>query len=204
MIKYIANSLTRNFIENNILNEENKDVCVYGLEIGISTLTSIFCVLLVSFFRNELLGGLIYLLFYCSLRTFAGGYHAKTHRSCILTFLFLYIGVMLFSRWSIFSHTGGVSVMLFTHIAVVFLLKTVDAINNPFSKGGRKKLHRISCFIIVIHSILIVSMLRWENFLHIGIYALLGDFVCCVLVVVGFIEKKIIQRRQIDESKISQ
>ena len=85
MIKNISNSVSRKFAEKGILEKNNVEICSYGLEIFISTMISVCMVLFISTFFTKPLEGIIYLLFYCSLRTYAGGYHADSEEKCYIT-----------------------------------------------------------------------------------------------------------------------
>ena len=85
--------------------------------------------------------------------------------------------------------------VLFFCNLVVILFDTVDTIINPFSDSRKKKMHRISIFIMLFHSVIIAGMLNIPALYGMGVYALFGDFVCCVLVAIGFVEKRIINGR---------
>lgn len=152
-------------------------------------------VLFISIICAKPLEGIIYLIFYCSLRTYAGGYHAKSHKSCILTFLGTYSLVTVILRFYMYDFKIVNFLVLFFCNLVVILFDTVDTIINPFSDSRKKKMHRISIFIMLFHSVIIAGMLNIPALYGMGVYALFGDFVCCVLVAIGFVEKRIINGR---------
>ncbi len=195
MIKDISNGVSRRFVEKGILDEENKEICSYGLEIFISTMISVCMVLFISIICFKLLEGIIYLIFYCSLRTYAGGYHAKSHRSCILTFLGMYSLVTVILHFYIYDFQNAIFLIMFFCNLVVILCNTVDTVINPFSDSSKKKMHRISIFTMLFHSAVIVGMIKIFELYGMGVYALFGDFVCCVLVAIGFVEKRIVDGR---------
>ena len=116
MIKDISNGVSRRFVEKGILDEENKEICSYGLEIFISTMISVCMVLFISIICSKLLEGIIYLIFYCSLRTYAGGYHAKSHRSCILTFIGMYSLVILILHFYIYDFQNVIFLKTVKHL----------------------------------------------------------------------------------------
>lgn len=195
MIKDISNSVSRKFVEKSILGKDSEEICSYGMEIFISTIISVCMVLLISIIFAKPLEGIIYLIFYCSLRTYAGGYHAKSHRSCILTFLGVYAAVTVILNFYIHDLQNVKFFMLIFCNLVVILFGTVDTIINPFSDAHKKKMHKISIFIMLSHSIIIAGMINIPALYGMGVYALFGDFVCCVLVAVGFFEKRIVNGR---------
>lgn len=178
-----------------VTGKDNEEICSYGLEIFFSTIISVCMVLFISIICAKPLEGIIYLIFYCSLRTYAGGYHAKSHKSCILTFLGTYSLVTVILRFYMYDFKIVNFLVLFFCNLVVILFDTVDTIINPFSDSRKKKMHRISIFIMLFHSVIIAGMLNIPALYGMGVYALFGDFVCCVLVAIGFVEKRIINGR---------
>ena len=195
MIKSISNSASRKFVEKGILGKDNEEVCSYGLEIFISTIISVCMVLIISIICAKTMEGIIYLIFYCSLRTYAGGYHAKSHRSCILTFLGVYALISVVLHFYMYDFQDTNFLMLVFCNLVVIVFGTVDTVINPFSDSRKKKMHRISIFTMLFHSVIIAGMTNIPELYRMGVYALFGDFVCCVLVTVGFVEKRIVNGR---------
>ena len=196
MIKNISNSVSRKFAEKGILEKNNVEICSYGLEIFISTMISVCTVLFISTIFTKSLEGIIYVLFYCSLRTYAGGYHAKSHKSCILTFLGVYAVVTVILHYYInYFQNANFLILVFCNSVVIFF-GTVDTIINPFTDYHKKKMHQISIFIMLFHSVVIVGMTNIPRLYGMGVYALLGDFVCCALMIIGFVEKKNCQRKE--------
>lgn len=83
------------FVQNKVIEEEEYDICRYGLEIMLgSTRDIILLVLLGMFFRRMLETG-VYLAVFCSLRRYTGGYHAKTRRGCCIATLAGYLLFMM-------------------------------------------------------------------------------------------------------------
>lgn len=196
MIKYIANTLSQKFVSEKILCEKDKEICSYGLEIIISSMVSICLVLIISIMNVRVMEGVIYLLFYCLLRTYAGGYHAKSHKSCILTFVCTYIAVICITKLSVIANKLMILFLVFFCIFVVTIFKTVDTINNPFSVHNKKKMHKIAIGVMLCQLLLIFFMLKVSALFEIGIYALFGTVVCCILIVIGFIENIIIREEK--------
>lgn len=196
MIKYFSNYFARKFVEKEMLDNGEEEVCSYGLEIIISTVISVSGVMLISIANERVIEGAAYLIFYCSLRTYAGGYHAKTHKSCILTFLCIYVTVNIITKYVIFFKAQiSVPLLIFCNITII-LLKTVDAPNNPFSKYNKDKMHKIAISIMLSHSVLIFCKLQISMLSEAAIYALAGDCVCCILVIIGYMEKNLFKRRK--------
>lgn len=70
--------------------EDEKEVVIYGLEAIVSTLVDILVILNIGIISDNLLGTIVYLLCFCSIRVLAGGYHANSYLSCLLCSIISY------------------------------------------------------------------------------------------------------------------
>lgn len=86
MINRFADRLT-NFIRNNTKIEPDMvDVYKYGVEITLSSILNIFWVIFFSFILSDIISGIIFLLGFILLKSFSGGYHARTYFMCNAVF----------------------------------------------------------------------------------------------------------------------
>lgn len=63
---------------------DNREVYRYAIELILSTLAGISCILILALLSHNLAFGIIFLLFFCPLRSVVGGYHAITYLKCLL------------------------------------------------------------------------------------------------------------------------
>ena len=63
----------------------HKPVFRYGIELTISTLSSILSILILSLLMNATTETIVFLTTYMCLRVWCGGYHAKTYARCFLS-----------------------------------------------------------------------------------------------------------------------
>ena len=68
------------FITNKIVQEEKRAILRYGSEIIISSTLTIGLCLVISGIIGQLVLCIVFLLTYCPLRIFSGGFHAKTQK----------------------------------------------------------------------------------------------------------------------------
>lgn len=94
MIKQISLKTASFIFKNANLDSELFEVYQFGIEFTISTLLNFFWVISISVVLNDVISGIIFLAVFISLRSFTGGYHAKTYFMCnalfILTYLLVY------------------------------------------------------------------------------------------------------------------
>lgn len=162
MIKYLSNKITVFLVNNNSIDNDDNEICSYGLEVIISSLINLVIVLLLGFIFGKFIQTVVFVLCYCSIRQFAGGYHAKSHGKCISTFLGMYI-VTLFIVENIDSIYLKAAILLIGILnwLSIFVLAPVEHINNPLSdleKIKNKKSTRVIVTIVLIGIILGLSI----------------------------------------------
>lgn len=95
MIEKIAEKIARFIYRNTACESEKFDIYKYGIEITVSSIFNIILILLCGFIVSDIFAGIAFLINFILLRSFTGGYHAKTYLMCnglfVLTFLIVYV-----------------------------------------------------------------------------------------------------------------
>lgn len=166
MIERIALKITEFIFKNTELNSELLEVYRYGVEITISTLLNVFWIIAASIVVSDLLSGVIFLAVFISLRSFVGGYHAKTYFMCnalfLLTYLLVYYinsVVSTFIEEELFSRI--LTILILLGIIPIIAFAPVQHKNKPLSE----KQSRI-CRIIGITMFILISIIALA--LHYG------------------------------------
>ena len=162
MIKYLSNKITSFLVCNNSIESEDNEICSYGLEVLISSLINLVIVLLLGFIFGKFIHTVFFILCYCSIRQFSGGYHASSHRKCIFTFLCMYIVTVLIVEniYSIYLKPVILLIGVLNWLSI-FVLGPVEHRNNPLSdleKVKNKKSTRVIATIVLIGIILGLSI----------------------------------------------
>lgn len=84
MLRKIAEYSTQLLIRNDVIREKQRAIYIYGFELFWSTFFGGFSILLLGSVLGYLDQAIFFLLFFLPIRTFAGGYHAKSYRNCFL------------------------------------------------------------------------------------------------------------------------
>lgn len=82
MFEKASEVVTRKLQENNTINEEQYEICRYGLQQGFTIILNIATTLIIGIIMRELLYAVVFMFLYIPLRSNAGGYHAKTATRC--------------------------------------------------------------------------------------------------------------------------
>ena len=82
MIHMVAKSIAVFLCKEAVINNEDKEIYQYGIEVFVSNVIGIVLIFLVSLFTGCLWQGVIYVTAFATLRVYTGGYHADTYMKC--------------------------------------------------------------------------------------------------------------------------
>lgn len=102
MISRLAKNIAHFFTLHNITEESKEVIYAYGMELLLSDVLNTFIVLLIALISHTLPAVIIFTAVFMGLRQFAGGYHANSHLSCMLTLTV----IMLFFSYGICNVSG--------------------------------------------------------------------------------------------------
>ena len=156
MIHTLACSITYFFEKRGLLEEKNKDICCYGLEIIISTICGMMSILLLAFLLGNFTFGMWYLLYIVPIRTCVGVYHANTYVKCNVVFVSFFIcAFILFecidSTSRAYDIIGGSNLL---SSIVVFLLAPLENKNKKLNVFKKRIYRFVSTVIYSIGGIL--------------------------------------------------
>lgn len=170
-----------------IFDPEDAEVYAYGLELLFSTAISIILVIIVSILFLKPLAWVFILLPFIPLRVTAGGYHAKTHFSCIFMFTVAFAALMALSVLT----TGLVTPWMLTGVSaacfsLVLLLSPVASKNKPLSDEERRKNRRKSIILSAAALLAVsVSFFTGAGLLIFFTYLVMGQLGAAILLVVA-------------------
>jgi accessory gene regulator B len=126
-------------INSEIVKEEDKDIYQYGLELLISTDINVAMVMTIGIFFHKTLQTILFLLEYCFVKRYAGGYHASTYARCIITFSVLYASMLFgFEAFNINRINMSAGFICTISILLVFVLAPVEDKNKPLESEERR------------------------------------------------------------------
>ena len=85
MINLISKNIVHFFVIQNTIKQEEEDIYRYGIELLVSTSTSLIASFLIALFFGKWYDFFVYYLLFVPIRMNAGGYHADTYGKCFLT-----------------------------------------------------------------------------------------------------------------------
>jgi accessory gene regulator B len=161
MLNRIVKNIVQFFYENKIIEKDDIEIYEYGLQLLLSSLFEILAVIVVSIFIGKLFLTILFLIPFCVLRTYAGGYHANSHFKCFLTLIFVYIAFLLMI-YLVNENIINYIALIFSVISELLVLRLapVESENKPLSMEEKHKYRKISIFVISVET-LVVLLLFW-------------------------------------------
>ncbi len=165
--------------------EEGQDVLVYGAELIISSLVEIVILLIMGMATKRLLETIVFLGFFCPLRSVCGGYHAPGYRSCTILFSTAFLIMLLFVRP---ISLGIQLVLLLISSIVIWRMSPVEDSHKPLSAARTKKLCYKSKIYLAVE-IVLFGMLYLIFYGEVFLDFIVCSFCCvCILLLIGIIK----------------
>ncbi len=138
---YLTVKIRKNMPE---ITDERAEVINYGLQLVVGEVPKIFIMLLIAYALGILKLSIISFLVVMPYRTFAGGFHLKTHIGCIVGTTLFYCGNVILSQHIIFEQFFIKAILVLAvwifSMCMIKLYAPADTENVPIiSKNDRKK-----------------------------------------------------------------
>ncbi len=95
MLHKLAEDISFYLITNNIIDIEDREIYIYGLELLISTLFTSISILILGFLIGNLIFAVTFLLVHFFLKSYTGGYHAKHYYECYIYSILVFIVLII-------------------------------------------------------------------------------------------------------------
>lgn len=175
----IAESLTNS----GIITTEDKELYEYGLHHGLLMIINLLTTVVIGLLFKMVWQSFVFMLAYIPLRTYAGGYHAKTQFRCYLLSIVIMLAALFGIREIPWTDSIGIGLTLCA-IGIILYLSPVEDKNKPLSPmevkvyGNRARIILftevfIMLFMIVLKQQQIASCIAAE-FVALSIMLILG------------------------------
>ncbi len=174
-MEHLANILTDKLVKWQIVKDEDKELYTYGFWQGAIFIFNFATVVIVGLLFHMIWHSLVFMASYGLLRPVAGGYHARTQRSCYILSIVLIIAVLCVLKWLPWN-TLVFLIMLLVSTCLVFLLAPVEDQNKTLDELEQrvyKKRSRIIVIFLLILAVLFMGIRQVQiaNCIAISIFA---------------------------------
>jgi len=197
MLHKLAEDISFYLITNKIIDIEDRDIYIYGLELLISTLFTSISILILGLLIEEWISGVAYLTVYFFLKSYTGGYHAKHYYECYIYSILVFIVLIFINKITLSVYKPIIGLLsLILSIIVVFKFAPVVNKNNPKTKEEIIKNKKIARRRILLLSIIIIlGYIVKAELLDLWFMLVLTD----ISIAYSILKQKVLERRKKSE-----
>lgn len=195
MFKKYADKMTSVLICNNMIDNNESRVYSYGFEILMAFIVNITTMLLIGFLFGKFTYILFFLMCYCPIRQFSGGYHADNYFRCLLTFVFIILStILIIENLNIYLFKNIIMIIASISWIGICLLCPIEHRSNPISDREKSTYKKVAVFIsTVVLSMTVLSFLL-NIFVDYFIYSVFAMFWIFIMLVLGKLKAKNISK----------
>lgn len=151
MFARIAERITEELEDNQIIKSEDRELYAYGLNQGIIIILNMITTLCIGLLFGCIVELLVFMVAYIPLRSFAGGYHAKTPLRCYLSSIVMLIIVSVAIQY-VTLKIWVYYIIVAVSVMIIAVLAPVEDRNKPLDDIEMKvyKRRTIVCLSLVL------------------------------------------------------
>lgn len=132
MIDVVSRKILDWMIRNDVVKSQESEIYLFGIHQGIMSMINIITTIVIAAVMHMLLEGIVFILAYMPLRSFAGGYHARTEKTCyilsaVLSFTLLYVCKVIDMNWLLLF-------FLILSFLIIWFISPVEDSNKPLEE----------------------------------------------------------------------
>lgn len=173
LLQSISEKVTLSLIESNIIDEEDKDLYQYGVLQGLRIILNVISALIIGLLFGKVLEIILFMTAYIPLRSYAGGFHAKTPSGCYLFSVVMLCLVSMGIREAVLTDTV-MYVISAVSAVIVFAVSPVEDKNKPLEESEIREYRKKARIILSIEFFICVisGLLKWHSFFSAIVYEL--------------------------------
>lgn len=171
-------------LKNKAIEQEEREIYIYGYEVIISTFMDIAALLIIGIFCHRVCETLVFIVVFVSVRQYTGGLHACTKAGCVfITTMSLCISFMLNT---FMINSGFIAVYCVIACLLAFMTAIwrapVENVNKPLDKEDKVRYKKVSIGIITFYTVIIGIFLYVKPFYAVNISTVLLEI--CLLMII--------------------
>lgn len=194
MVSNISKKITGSLVEAGAVPSEDKALYEYGIRMGILMVINIATAVLIGLLLGMFWQCVVFLIAYNPVRTYSGGYHARTPLACYLLSIPMMLTVLLGIK--MLPWTGYVcAIILFCSSVIIYMLAPVADPNKPLNEREIQVYkNRARAYTAVLTGAAIMLWLAGMEQTSLSIVMALG--VASVMLILGMINNKYMKKEK--------
>lgn len=141
-----------------------EESAVYGMEMLISSILNLLIIGILGLIFQKVPQTFIFLLCFCTLRPYAGGYHAPNYLLCSLSFTIMYCIIVL-NPYVV--NEAVVAVMFGLSAGIIWILSPVEDLNKPLGTERRSMVQKKARILLLVEVIaFIITSVMHNQMVH--------------------------------------
>lgn len=159
MLQRFSEQFTAFLLTKGIIQDEYHEIYSYGFVALFSTLINIIIMLTIGIAVGIFFETVLFMLMFGILRVYCGGYHAKTHVSCIFIFIAIYGFSMAVAEFLPENFRGAFSILTgIICFVIIFFLAPIEHENKPLI-GDEYSKYRLMSRVIAGMQLIAISLI---------------------------------------------
>ncbi len=189
MLNKLSKGIVEWQIQRKYLSNEERELYEYAYEVLINQIINIIAAILIAVFMHALIHVFVFLVCYIPLRSYCGGYHAKTNIGCTcISALVIYFMCLLEKTIAVKIENFWLIIGFFVAGLIIFILAPVQDNNKPLDFAELIQYRKTSRLIWLIECILGCSLGIW--FHNIIFVIVLSQLILSIMLCIGLIKNK--------------
>lgn len=192
MFYQLSERITDKFEQLNVISSDDRDIYRYGVQQGCVLLLNLLSIITIGLLCGMLIESILFMLVFVPLRTYAGGYHAKTHIRCYVYSMLTITVILLTMKLLSFDFWHYVLMMVVGCLVILWLAPIEDEnkpLDNLEQKAYCKKAHLLVGFDVLIF--LAACLLKLEV---VYCSCTMAMFLLGILVIIGQIKNQFFRK----------
>ena len=146
MLELFSGMIVDRLLRNRVIRYDDIEIYMYGMTHLLAVMSHTIAVVAVGIMLGQLFHGILFMVAFAALRTYAGGYHASTPGRCLCLSMGIFTTVLLAMKYLTLSDSVCWGILALSGICILFL-SPVEAVNKPLDRVERKICRRKSIVI---------------------------------------------------------
>lgn len=186
MVKEMSQKMSEILVVNQIIEEADHELYVYGFETFIITTFNVLSILMIALVTGKVGPSIAFLITYCLTRQYTGGYHAKDYVRCYFTFIGMYMGILILNHYIMMQQQNILLVvLLIVSIVIIFIYAPLENRNNPLNKKEKIRYKQKARVLSIVFGFIGGLVLFLPYFREYGLYMIAALVAIASLLIIG-------------------
>lgn len=181
LLTRLAGKIGNNLVRSSVIKEEDAEIYIYGINQILVSVLNVSSALIIGLVFGVFFEVTVFMTAYIPLRSFAGGYHAKTPLRCYIFSVIMLIVVSIGMKY-LYMTEWVYYVVLAAAASVVLILSPVEDRNKPLDETEHKVYKRRTVLIMTVE--LVIALLLKLAVLDTLFVAIVYSFIVLSLMLV--------------------